>query len=55
VSPELYLWCVAAAYQQRQRQASGGAAVGPPGSRPPTPDLEPNPDPVPPDGFAPPG
>jgi uncharacterized RDD family membrane protein YckC len=59
VSPELYLSCVAAAYQQRQRLAAGGdggsgstmPGVEPPGSRPPTPD----PAPAPQDGFAPPG
>jgi len=76
ISPEQYLWCVAAAYQLRQRQAAGGSGpgggrwtaagppaasrprsptggpdVGPPGSRPPTPD----PALAPQDGFAPPG
>jgi uncharacterized RDD family membrane protein YckC len=57
VSPELYLHCVAAAYQQRQRLAAGRgggpgpAAVAPPASGPPaTP-----PAPAPQDGFAPPG
>jgi uncharacterized RDD family membrane protein YckC len=90
ISPELYLRCVAAAYQQRQRLAAGGtggsgglwtpadvpssgglrsptggADVGPPGSRPPAPDPAPAPpegtgegappSPVDADGFAPPG
>jgi uncharacterized RDD family membrane protein YckC len=53
ISPELYLSCVAAAYQQRQRRAAGG----------PHPALAPRegagegapPSPVDTDGFAPPG
>jgi hypothetical protein len=71
VSPELYLSCVAAAYQGRQRLAAPPAAVpagpasagpAPPAPGPPDPAPVPRegsgegaPSPVDADGFAPPG
>jgi uncharacterized RDD family membrane protein YckC len=65
VSPELYLSCVAAAYQRRQRLAGPPPSADPIGqARPelaPTPPVpgagyvRPDPTPTPEDGFAPPG